>query len=129
VSAPEVVIAAVTLVLGPEELLADRAVRAVRRAVRAADPDADVHDLAPGALEPGMLDELVSPSLFAERRLIIVRNADELPGPVSAELEARLADPGEDVTLVVLHKGGARGKSVLEAARRAGAAVVDCAEL
>jgi DNA polymerase III subunit delta len=129
VSAPEAAIAAVTLVLGPEELLADRAVSAVRRAVRAADPDADVHDLAPGTLEPGMLDELTSPSLFAERRLVVVRGADELPAPVAAELEARLADPGEDVNLVVLHKGGARGKGVLEAARRAGAVVVDCAEV
>jgi DNA polymerase-3 subunit delta len=119
----------VTLVLGPEELLADRAVAAVRRAVRAADAEADVHDLAPGALSPGMLDELASPSLFAERRLIVVRGVQDLPAEVCAELEARLADPAEDVTFVLVHKGGAKGKGVVDAGRRAGAVVVDCAEV
>ena len=122
-------VAPVTVVLGPEELLADRAITAVRRAVRAADADADVHDLAPGALGPGMLDELTSPSLFAERRLIVLRSVEDLPAPVAAEVEARLADPGDGVTLVLVHKGGAKGKSMLEAARRCGATVVDCAEV
>lgn len=118
-----------TLVVGPEELLADRAVAAIRRAVRAADPDADVHDLAPGTLAPGQLDELVSPSLFAERRLIVLRGVEDLPAPVAAELEAWIANPAEDVTFVLVHKGGAKGRPLLEAARRAGAQVVDCAEV
>jgi DNA polymerase-3 subunit delta len=76
-----------------------------------------------------MLDELASPSLFAERRLIVVRGVQDLPAEVCAELEARLADPAEDVTFVLVHKGGAKGKGVVDAARRAGAVVVDCAEV
>jgi DNA polymerase-3 subunit delta len=116
-------------VLGPEELLADRAVAALRRAVRAADVDADVHDLAPGSLTPGLLDELTSPSLFAEQRLLILRAVEDLPAAVAAELAARLHDPGEGVAFVLLHGGGAKGKPILDAARKAGAAVVDCAEV
>jgi DNA polymerase-3 subunit delta len=59
--------APVTLVVGPEELLAERAVTEVVHAVRARDPEADVHDVPAGGLQPGMLAELTSPSLFAER--------------------------------------------------------------
>lgn len=118
-----------TLVLGPEELLAERALAAARRAVRAVDADADLHDLAPGTLEPGMLNELTSPSLFAERRLVVLRGAHELTQPVLGEVEALLADVPEDVCLILVHPGGAKGKALAEVAKKAGAVVVDCAEI
>lgn len=120
---------ALTLVLGPEEFLADRAVATARRAVRAVDPDADVHDLEPGALQPGMLDELTSPSLFSERRLVVLRAAQDLSQPVLGEVERLLADVPEDVCLVLVHAGGARGKALAETAKKAGAVVLDCSEV
>jgi len=120
---------ALTLVVGPEELLADRAVSTAKRAVRAVDPDADVHDLEPGALQPGMLDELTSPSLFAERRLVIVRAAQDLSQPVLGEVEALMGDVPEDVCLVLVHAGGAKGKGLADAAKKARAVVIDCAEV
>lgn len=120
---------ALTLVLGPEEFLADRAVATARRAVRAVDPDADVHDLEPGALQSGMLDELTSPSLFSERRLVILRAAQDLSQPVLGEVERLLADVPEDVCLVLVHAGGARGKALAETAKKAGAVVLDCSEV
>lgn len=129
VTSPPAPLPALTLVQGPEELLVERAVAAARRAVRAVDPEADVHDLAPGELEPGRLVELTSPSLFAEHRLVVVRGAHELTGPALAAVEALIADPPEDVGLVLVHPGGARGKALLDTARRAGAVVVDCAEV
>ncbi len=88
---------ALTLVLGPEELLAERAVAMARRAVRAIEPDADVHDIEPGALQPGQLAELTSPSLFAERRLVILRAAQDLSQPVLGEVEALVRNVPEDV--------------------------------
>jgi DNA polymerase-3 subunit delta len=120
---------ALTLVLGPEELLADRAVATAKRAVRAVDADADIHDLEPGALQPGMLDELTSPSLFAERRLVIVRAAQDLSPPVLGEVEALLRAVPEDVCLVLVHAGGAKGKALADAAKKARAVVIDCAEV
>ncbi len=120
---------ALTLVLGPEELLAERAVAAARRAVRAVDPDADVHDLAPGTLQSGMLDELTSPSLFAERRLLIVRAAQDLSQPVLGEVEALVKNVPEDVCVLLVHPGGAKGKALADTAKKAGAVVVDCAEV
>jgi len=115
--------------VGPEELLADRAVAEVVAAVRSADPDADVRDLEPGTLQPGMLAELVSPSLFGERKAIVVRGVQELSAPLLAELEAYVRGPADQVVLVCVHKGGAKAKTLLDAASGAGARRVDCPQV
>jgi DNA polymerase-3 subunit delta len=120
---------AVTLAVGPEELLLDRAVHQVIAAARAADPDTDVRDLGPGELQPGTLDELASPSLFAERKVLVVRQAQDLSADVVKDIKAYLAAPPEEITLVLLHAGGARGKGLLDAARKAGAAEVACPKM
>jgi DNA polymerase III delta subunit len=119
----------VTLVVGPEELLAERAVAEVVAAVRAADTDADVRDLAPGTLEPGMLTELTSPSLFGERKVIVIRGVQDLSAPVLSELTAYVRRPADNVVLVCVHKGGTKARPLLDAARGAGARQVDCAEV
>ncbi|MEU6980434.1 MULTISPECIES: DNA polymerase III subunit delta [unclassified Streptomyces] len=116
----------VTLAVGQEDLLLDRAVREVVAAARAADADTDVRDLAPEQLQPGALAELTSPSLFAERKVLIMRNAQDLPAETIKEIKAYLDAPVEEITLVVLHPGGAKGKGLLDAARKAGAREVAC---
>ncbi len=45
----------IVLVVGDEEPLAERAIGGVVASVRAADPEAEVIDLAPGGLEPGRI--------------------------------------------------------------------------
>lgn len=60
-SAPDDLLAPLTLAVGQEELLLDRAVAQVVAAAKAADPDTDVRDLAPGGLQPGSLAELTTP--------------------------------------------------------------------
>jgi DNA polymerase III delta subunit len=122
-------IAPVTLAVGPEEFLAERAVADVVAAVRAQDPQADVHDLPAAALETGMLAELCSPSLFGERKVVVVRGVQDLPPKVLADLQAYVHTPSDEVALVCLHNGGAKGKGLLDAARAGGAREVDCAEV
>ncbi|WP_436787070.1 DNA polymerase III subunit delta [Yinghuangia sp. YIM S10712] len=119
-------LAPVTLVVGPEELLVDRAVSAVTRAVRAVDPDTDIRDIAPGSLQPGMLTELASPSLFGERKVIVVRAAQDLGTDLAGEVKAYLGAPADDVVLVLTHLGGPKGKALLDAVRKAGAREVAC---
>src|SRR5689334_4335962 len=72
--------APVTLVIGPEELLAERAVAEVVTAARALDGDVDVRELDVAELAPGAFAELVSPSLFGERRVLVVRGLDRTGG-------------------------------------------------
>ncbi|MDK1474365.1 DNA polymerase III subunit delta [Streptomyces sp. 549] len=122
-------LAPLTLAVGQEELLIDRAVREVTDAARAADPDTDVRDLAPGELQPGALAELTSPSLFAERKVVIVRQSQDLGADTVKDVKAYLTSPAEEITLVLAHAGGPKGKGLLDAARKAGAREVACAKL
>lgn len=110
---PADVLVPLTLVVGDEELLVGRAVSAVVRAAREADPEVDVRDLTASEIERGDLDDALSPSLFGERRVLVVRAAQDLAKDVAAELQAQVAAPAEDVHLVVVHAGGAKGKALL----------------
>ncbi|WBB59407.1 DNA polymerase III subunit delta [Streptomyces sp. WMMC500] len=119
----------VTLAVGQEDLLVDRAVREVVAAARAADPDTDVRELTHDALQPGTLAELTSPSLFAERKVVVVRGAQDLGADAVKDVKAYVAAPADEITLVLAHAGGAKGKGLLDAARKAGAREVDCAKV
>lgn len=120
---------AVTLVVGPEEFLAERAVAAVVRAARGVDPEVDVHDLGSGELGVGMLAELTSPSLFGGGSVVVIRGGQDLAGPVIEDLGRYLTGPAAGAYLVLVHKGGAKGKALLDAARAARVPEVDCSEL
>ncbi|RKN11917.1 DNA polymerase III subunit delta [Streptomyces radicis] len=122
-------LAPVTLAVGQEELLLDRAVAEVVAAARAADPDTDVRDVGPGELQPGTLAELTSPSLFAERKVIVVRAAQDLGADTIKDVKAYVAAPADEISLVLVHAGGARGKGLLDAARKAGAREVACPKM
>jgi DNA polymerase-3 subunit delta len=128
-TAPDDLLAPLTLAVGQEDLLLDRAVREVVTAARAADPDTDVRDLPPEALQPGTLAGLISPSLFAERKVIVVRNAQDVSADAVKDVKAYLAAPVEEITLVLLHAGAAKGKALLDAARKAGAREVACPKM
>lgn len=128
-TASDDLLAPVTLAVGQEDLLLDRAVQEVVAAARAADADTDVRDLTPDQLQPGTLDELTSPSLFAERKVVVVRNAQDLSADTVKDVKAYLGTPAEEITLVLLHAGGAKGKGLLDAARKAGAREVACPKM
>lgn len=121
--------APVRLVHGEEELLRARAVAAIVAAARRADPDCDVRHVAVGQLEPGDLFDLLSPSLFAQVRVVVLTDAHEASKDVVAAVHAYAADPVEDIVIVVVHAGGARNKAFVDALRRAGVPVVDCPKL
>lgn len=119
----------VTLVIGEEELLADRAVAQAVAEARAIDPETEVHELPGGALAPGVLHEMAAPSLFGGRRVIVVRRLEDVPKQVVSELTAYLADPPPDVAFVVEHSGGAKAKPLADSVKKAGAQVVTCPKI
>lgn len=118
-----------TLVTGSEELLRERAVRAVIDASRAADDTTEVSDVSAVGLEPGVLTGLASPSLFGERKVIVLRDVQDSADAVAAEIKTYVADPAGDTSLVIVHSGGVKGKALLDAVRKAGAVVVECKPL
>ncbi|GAA3757702.1 DNA polymerase III subunit delta [Salinactinospora qingdaonensis] len=115
-----------SVIVGEEELLVDRAVAEIVAAARADDPEVDVHDLVPSQVTAGTLVEVTSPSLFGERRVVVLRSAQDFTKDIAAEVTAYLNAPADDVVLVLTHAGGAKGKALLEAAKKAGAQRIDC---
>ena len=118
--------ALITLIVGDEELLVDRAVAAVVAAVRESDPDVDVHDLVPAQVGLSTLVEVTSPSLFGDRRVVVLRSSQDLTKDLAATVIDYLQNPADDVNMVLTHAGGAKGKALLEAATKAKAERVDC---
>ncbi|MEU0884161.1 DNA polymerase III subunit delta [Lentzea sp. NPDC005914] len=127
-SAPE----SLHLVVGEEELLVERAVRAALEAARKVDPTADLTRVQVTDLTPPELAELVSPSLFAEGRVIVLQNAQEIGKEVADMVLSYVKAPADGVTLVVLHTGGGRSKAAKDLPgqlKKAGAAVTECAKV
>ena len=119
------------LVSGPEQFLADRAVRQLRDQLTAEDPSLEVNDLEADHYQPGELITLASPSLFAEPRLIRVANVEKCTDAFLTETLRYLESPADDTYLVLRHGGGVRGKKLLDTIRGGtgqGLEVV-CAEL
>lgn len=118
--------ALITVIVGDEELLVDRAVATVVAQARAVEPDSDVHDLAPSQVGLSTLVEVTSPSLFGDRRIVVLRSSQDLTKDLAATVTDYLKAPADDVTMVLTHAGGAKGKALLQAALKAGAHRVDC---
>jgi DNA polymerase-3 subunit delta len=125
VNPPATEVVPVTLVVGEEEFLVDRAVRGLIAAARDAAPGGDVHDLDASALSPGELDSLTSPSLFGGGCVLAVRSAQNAGKEVAAELARYARNPAPDVVLVLTHAGGAKGKELLAAAKAGGARMME----
>jgi DNA polymerase-3 subunit delta len=120
---------AVTLVVGDEELLVERAISEIVASVRAGDPEVEVVDLTPGTLEVGKLVELTSPSLFGGGRVLVLRSAQDLGKDLAAEITAYARNPADDMALVIVHQGGAKGKALLDALGKAGAHKIACPKI
>jgi DNA polymerase-3 subunit delta len=118
-----------TLVVGDEEFLVSRALDDLRRAVLDAHPDAEVHDLQASQVDAVEMIQVLSPSLFGGRRLILVRSAQDLPAAVAPIVVPMLLDTDPETTVVVQHLGAAKGKTVLDQLRKAEPAEILCAKL
>jgi len=113
----------VVLVRDGEPVLGDRVLAALLVQARAVDPEVEVSRLAAATYEAGQLTWLASPSLFGDRRLVIVEGAEAMNDSFLTECLAYLEAPADDVWLVVRHGGGNRGKRLLDALGRTGTVV------
>ena len=119
------------LVLGDEELLVERAVGEVLRSVRqgAGTDDVPVDRTRAGDVSTYELAELLSPSLFADERVVVLEAAAEAGKEAAAVIASAAADIPPGTVLVVVHSGGGRAKSLVKELESLGAAVHPCARL
>ncbi|WP_152522487.1 MULTISPECIES: DNA polymerase III subunit delta [Mycobacterium] len=123
------------LVLGDEELLVERAVgdivRAARERARQATgtDDVPVNRMRAGDVSTYELAELLSPSLFAEERIVVLEAAAEAGKDAVALIASTAADIPPGTVLVVVHSGGGRAKALAGELKSLGAQVHPCARI
>ncbi len=117
--------------LGDEELLVERAITAVLRDARVQAGTADVPEsrLRAGEVTTSELAELLSPSLFADERVVVLEAAAEAGKDAVALIASAAADLPPGTVLVVVHSGGGRAKALADDLRKLGAAVHPCARI
>ncbi|MGA7051555.1 MAG: DNA polymerase III subunit delta [Mycobacterium sp.] len=127
------------LVLGDEELLIERAVADVLLSARkraGTEPgdllsgqDVPVNRMRAGDVTTFELAELLSPSLFADERIVVLEAAGEAGKDAAALIAAAAADIPPGTLLVVVHSGGGRAKALANELQSLGAQVHPCARI
>ncbi|VEG56693.1 DNA polymerase III, delta subunit [Mycolicibacterium aurum] len=119
------------LILGDEELLVERAVADVLRTARASagTSDVPVDRLRAGEVSVSELAELLSPSLFADERVVVLESAADAGKDAVALIQSAAADLPDGTLLVVIHSGGGRAKALADHLKKLGAEVHPCARI
>lgn len=119
------------LVLGDEELLIERAVSAVLQTARTAagTVDVPVDRMRAGEISTNELAELLSPSLFADERVLVLESAADAGKDAVGLINGAAADLPPGTVLVVVHSGGGRAKALADQLKKLGADVHPCAKL
>ncbi|CAN5280055.1 DNA polymerase III subunit delta [soil metagenome] len=119
------------LILGEEELLIERAVADVLGQARAVagSSDVPVNRLRAGEVSTSELAELLSPSLFADERVVVLDAAAEAGKDAVAIIAAVAGELPEGTMLVVVHSGGGRAKALAGQLKELGAEVHPCAKI
>ncbi len=97
----------VYLFAGPQELLRRRAAERLLNELRAEGP-VEVVDLRAAELREHGLPDLRTGSLFGDRRVMLIRDAHELPADAAAALVSELDGPPPDAVVILLASGTGR---------------------
>ncbi len=112
----------ITLLQGGESLLADRAISQVIAKFKGAT----VSTLEAGELELGGITDALAPSLFGDSRVVVIKEIQDLPAELGEEITSYLEAQDESVELVLWHKGGVKGKALLEKIKKLKPTVIPC---
>ncbi len=119
--------ARITLAIGGETVLVDRAVRSVSAAVRRESPDAQRTVIAASDDSAAHhLREAAAPNLFGDAGIVVIEGVDDADDALGRAIREVLADLPDGIRLVFCHPGGTKGKALLDDIRKAGADVVEC---
>ena len=112
----------ILLIHGGESVLADRALLQAL-SVRS-DFEKTVLDGAD--LEPGRYGEAVAPSLFAEKRVVVIRDLQDVVVEVQEEIETLFESLDPNLHLIFVHKGGVKGKGLLDKIKKLKPEIITC---
>ena len=112
----------ILLIHGGESVLADRAL-AEALALRA---DFERTILDGSGLELGRYGEAVAPSLFADKRVVVIKDLQDVISEVQEEIESLFDQIDLNLHLIFIHKGGVKGKGLLDKIKKLKPEIVTC---
>lgn len=110
------------LFTGPEELLLRRTATRLIDELRSEAP-VDIIDVRAPELREHGLPDLRTGSLFGDRRVVLIRDAQELAADLAAVLQAELDGPRPEAVVVLLATGTGRIRKLAKAVKDAGGRV------
>ena len=115
---------ALYLLLGSEGALADRAMK--KLSAQLAEEKAEVTILLAGDVIPGDIADALAPSLFSERRALVLKDLQDLDDECKDEITRYLGSIDPTTTVIFIHKGGVKGKALLDAIKKAKPEIIAC---
>jgi len=112
------------LLLGSEAALADRALSKIVAELK--EERAEITTLFAGEVSVGEISDALSPSLFSERRALVLRDLQDLIEDAKIEITRYLESTDPTLTLVLVHKGGVKGKALLDQIKKAKPELIAC---
>ena len=85
--------------------------------------------LAGDELTTGRFAETIAPSLFAEKRVVVIRALHEAPSEIVEEIERDLEIADPNVHLIFIHGGGNKAKGFVDRLKKSKALVISCEPL
>lgn len=115
------------LLLGAEPALADRALAKILDQMR--EENAEVRTIFSAEAVPGDISDALAPSLFSERRALVIRDLQDLPEESKGEITRFLEDLDPTISVIFIHKGGVKGKALLDQIKKSDTQVIACDQL
>ena len=115
------------LILGSEGALSDRAINKLSAELK--ESKCEITQLFAAETIVGDIADALAPSLFSERRALILRDLQDLPEENKDEITRYLTNPDETMTVVFVHKGGVKGKALLDAIKKVKPEIISCEPL
>ena len=112
------------LILGSESALADRALTKLIAEFKSSN--VEISTIFSAEAEIGDISDALAPSLFSEKRALVIKDLQDLSSESHSEITNYLSDLDETMTLVFLHKGGVKGKALLDQIKKAKAQIITC---
>ena len=115
------------LILGSEGALSDRALAKLAAQLKEEKAEATTIFAADALL--GDISDALAPSLFSERRALIIKDLQDLPDDSKDEVIRYLSEPDDMTTVIFVHKGGVKGKALLDAIKKVKPEIIACEPL
>lgn len=113
------------LIHGGEAALSDRALSEALEARK----DFERTSLDGGELEVGRYGEVIAPSLFSEKRVVILRELQDVSAEVGEEILESFDAIDPNTHLIFVHRGGVKGKGLVDKIKKHKAEYIACEPL